>query len=137
MKRLWLSILVLTAAFLPGILYAKWEGITTRANVPFEFAVGDKTIPAGHVEAELTSALGGALWVGNRDLSTGTYIIMQRTSVERSKPTTIVFHRYGSHYFLASVARHGSTTAFRAPESRLEAALRTQTVPEVVTVAAK
>ena len=137
MKKLWLTILLLSAALLPGIVYAKWQDTTMKANVPFEFTAGNKTIPAGHVEAELTSVLGGALWVGNRDATTGTYIIMQRTSTDRSRPTAMVFHRYGNQYFLASVARQGSATGFRAPESQLEAALRMQNAPEVVLVAAK
>ena len=137
MKRLWLSILVLAAAFLPGILYAKWEGTITKANVPFEFSVGDKTIPAGHVEAELTSALGGALWVGNRDLSTGTYVIMQHAAADRTKPTVMEFHRYGDRYFLSRVARQGSGTAFRTHESKTEADLRMRGEPQIVLVAAK
>lgn len=137
MKKLWISILILAAMLLPAIVYAKWDGTTMRASVPFEFIAGDKKIPAGQVDAEVTSVLGGALWVGNRDANTGTYVIMHRTSADRSRPTTIEFHRYGDSYFLASVAHQGSATAFRAPESKVEESLRRQNAPEIVLVAAK
>ena len=76
-----------------------------RADVPFDFIVGDKTIPAGHITAQgVTTDMAGTLSIRNRDqgdlaLRTGSKV----PGTDDSDQCKLVFHKYGNHYYLAEV----------------------------------
>ena len=97
MKKLWFTILAAAALTLP--LDAQVTN-TIRANIPFEFAVGKTTAPAGtyvfsfQAEGVVRMQLlgtGSRFLVTNPDRCTGT-----------QKPE-LVFHRYGNQYFLSGI----------------------------------
>jgi len=76
-----------------------------RANVPFDFVVGDKTIPAGEVSVHgVSSAGGGPLAIRNFDqgelaMRAGRPLL----AYDNSKQCKLVFTRYGNRYYLAEI----------------------------------
>jgi hypothetical protein len=73
----------------------------TRANVPFAFKVGTTQMPAGtyNVQNELGTNL-----VVVRNVRTGTSVVaMGLQKAPSEKTNKLIFHRYGSQYFLTEI----------------------------------
>jgi hypothetical protein len=92
-----------------------------RANVPFSFSVGGKTLPAG------TYAIGGItsdpkmLLLQARDSNSS--IIVGSNAAESLKPadkTKLVFNRYRDQYFLAEIWVEGAVRGRQVPKSSRE-----------------
>jgi hypothetical protein len=80
-----------------------------QVTVPFEFAVNGKTLPAGVYVIELNTERGTIL------LSTDgqqpiMLLAMGKESLAAPKRSKLVFHRYGTSFFLTEVWTGGSTT---------------------------
>jgi hypothetical protein len=102
---LWMP-LILTAIFVSAAVSTRAQAAYgVRANVPFDFVVGDKTIPAGRITAHGVTAAGqGSLSIGNLDhgelaLRNGRKVL----GAERTDRGKLVFHKYGNRYFLAQI----------------------------------
>lgn len=76
-----------------------------RANVPFDFVVGDKTIPAGHVSVNGVSAAGsGPLAIRNFDQGElATRAGRPILAADDSDQCKLVFRKYGTRYYLAEI----------------------------------
>ena len=77
--------------------------IRVTADIPFEFSVGYKTMPAGEY-AVLQLLSGNGLLIQSRDGRIN--VVRLSNAVETSKTQSharLVFHRYGERYFLAEV----------------------------------
>jgi hypothetical protein len=80
-----------------------------RADVPFDFVVGDRTIPAGRINAHgISAATQGSLTItniaqGKLALRTGRRV----AGAEQAKQAKLVFHKYGNRYFLAQIFTPG------------------------------
>ena len=92
-------------------------------QVPFDFNVGDQAVPAGQYDVINPSNTGGALSVRNRD-GKGQAMILGR-SAERGGQmiSKLVFHRYGSTYFLAQAWMSGDSTGCEVSKTKQERAL--------------
>lgn len=74
------------------------------ADIPFEFSVGYKIMPAGEYSAQTVTTSGSALMIRSADGRLNAVRLSNPT--ERAKNNTharLVFHRYGERYFLAEV----------------------------------
>jgi hypothetical protein len=76
-----------------------------KANIPFEFVVGDATLPAG--EYQIKSALVSDSSAQLIQRSDGSVSMMVLTNAadqkgENSNPR-LIFQRYGSQYFLSQI----------------------------------
>ena len=74
------------------------------ANIPFEFSVGYKTMPAGEYAVRTVTSSGNALMIQSADGKLAAVRLSDET--ERAKNNSharLVFHRYGQRYFLAEV----------------------------------
>lgn len=91
------------------------------ANIPFEFSVGYKTMPAGEY-AVLSIPNSNGLLIQSSDGKRSA--LRLSNGVESSKTQTharLVFHRYGERYFLAEVWNGSDKTGrelFRTEEER-------------------
>ena len=76
--------------------------ILVTADVPFDFIVGNKTLPSG--EYTVRSAANNSLKISSRD-GESSAMRLSNLAVETSKKRNarLVFHRYGQQYFLAEV----------------------------------
>ena len=100
------------------------------ANVPFEFTVGDQTMPAG--EYRIRPALSKGLSIQSADAKK-TVMRLANDIEPNKKPARLVFHRYGDRYFLAEVWSGPDTIGRQVLKSRQERAIER----ELATIASK
>jgi hypothetical protein len=136
MKNLRSVLFVLAAILLVPAVRAQQNPV--KADVPFDFVVGDRAYPAG--EYTLKSALEntGIIRLDNTQEAIGRFIAsIQCENRAPSNETKLVFHRMGGHYFLYQVWVAGSLTGREFPKGRIEVQLaQNHETPDVVIVAA-
>jgi len=92
------------------------------ANIPFQFNVGNETLPAGEytVLSVMADSSNVVLKMQNQDGKSSA--MFQATAVEGKAQdrTMLVFHRYGSKYFFAQAWVDGEKFGLQAPKSRAE-----------------
>jgi len=94
-----------------------------KANVPFDFTVGDKLLPAGTYTISEENA--NVLKIQNRDR--GVAILALATSDgNESKTGELVFHKYGDQYFLREILCSQASLNMAVPASRQEKRARAQ-----------
>ena len=108
---------------------AKAQSLEYRltANIPFDFSVAGKKLPAG------------TYWVNRAQQSQGDTVVLIRSTDGHSNITrltipvmavkpmrigSLVFHRYGDEYFLSEIWPAGSSTGRGLPKSRAERELK-------------
>jgi hypothetical protein len=88
-----------------------------RANVPFNFTVGDKTLAAGTYDVETVSDRDSKMLLLRTDDGKSS-LIVGSNAAQTLKPadkTKLVFHKYGSQYFLAEIWKEGATRGNQLP----------------------
>jgi hypothetical protein len=112
LKNFTMLALVVGLALATALVSANAQSTSiVRANIPFDFIVGDKTLPAGKYTVNSAASDGQALSIrtsGGKSLA----LVLTHYAAERSQKriARMVFHRYGQQYFLAEVwsgASHG------------------------------
>lgn len=117
---------------------ARAQQIPVKADVPFDFVVGDRAYPAGEYTLKSGLENSGILRLDNTQASIANFVSSNRCeSRAASKETKLVFHRMGTRYFLYQVWVAGSMTGREFPKGRIEVQLaQNHETPEVVIVAA-
>ena len=100
---------------------------TVVAQVPFEFMVGNKMIPAGKCEIQTEDT--NVLTVHNFDAKKSALSTSARSDENQGDRTVMAFEIRGGQYFLSEISIKGSTLTYRLPESRAAAELRAQNAP--------
>lgn len=96
--------LIVAISFVTAVASANGQSRTVVANIPFEFSVGDKALPAGQYMVRAASENGNALAVQNKQSAKCAIRLSNSIQASReSEKTKLVFHRYGPRYFLAEV----------------------------------
>jgi len=93
-----------------------------EANVPFEFHVGNSTLPAGkYVIQPLDDSDLTVLEIRSADGSTAAFFDVQAVEA-KSEPAKneVIFKKYGNRYLLANVFEEGNRSGDRVIESRDE-----------------
>lgn len=105
---LWMP-LILIAMFASAAESRAQASYGLRADVPFDFVVGDKTIPAGRITAHGVSAsVQGSLSIVNAAQGKLALRIGRRVAgAEQTDQGKLVFHKYGNRYFLAQICVPG------------------------------
>lgn len=96
-------------------------------DIPFEFAVGGKSLKAGEYSVRAYTTSGDAVLIRSRD-SHGAAVRLTR-SIQASivpEKSKLVFHRYGQRYFLSEVWTAGEQTGRQLTKSSEERALQNQ-----------
>ena len=117
-----LGLLVAMAMFTAvGSAQGQTLGNTIRANIPFDFTVADKQLPAGQYSIGRSQPTVGdlILAISNSDGRANAITIPVQT-MEPQNATKLIFHRYGDQYFLYQVWRVGSSTGRAIPKTRRE-----------------
>jgi hypothetical protein len=118
--------LLVVLAMAPAIASAQTLG-RIKANIPFDFSVGDQKLPAGEysiVRAQQTSG-DLVLMISSADgHARALRITNPVVTLDPKSKETLVFHRYGDEYFLSQVWTAGATTGRMFRESRDERVLR-------------
>jgi hypothetical protein len=91
-----------------------------KANIPFGFTVGDKTLPTG-VYTVAPMSTPGVLQIRSVDGRAGVLIQTNGLRTRQVQDQTkLVFRRYGNHYFLAQIWTAGDTDGREILKSRAE-----------------
>ena len=94
------------------------------ANIPFDFNVGSKTLPAGKYTITIANPASDRKVLQIRSRDGRSTAITQTTgiNVTASENTKLVFHRYGDQYFFAQAKMAGDTMALAVLKSKAERA---------------
>ncbi len=93
------------------------------ANIPFDFTVIDKKLPAGKYAISRAQQSNGDLVIqivsadGEKNVSRLTIPVITRDPVKQGM---LVFHQYGNEYFLSEIWPAGGHTGRALPKSRTE-----------------
>jgi hypothetical protein len=91
-------------------------------NIPFNFIVGGKTLPAGEYTVEPNRRDSDKFWlVQSRDGQTSClFTTMPVRANQTQEETKLVFHRYGDQYFLSQIWTAGANSGRELLMPRLE-----------------
>lgn len=127
--------LPVTLMLLSGLMAAQSITSTTVvANVPFDFMVNNKIMPAGELAVRSSNMDGRVLAISNYDARKSALANASHVEErEASDSTVLIFKVYGGQYFLSEIKIRGSNWTYTLPESRAEAELRAQNAPATQT----
>jgi hypothetical protein len=99
------------------------QSIRLTANIPFEFTVGTKTLPAGEYEVQ-NAASPFVLFIQGQNRGAAAYTPTNRHELrvtgDPAAQIKLVFHRYGNSYFLSEVREGYAAMGFEVPMSHTE-----------------
>ncbi len=124
-------IFALTLIVLP-VLAAAQLSSTDRivTQVPFDFMVGNKHVPAGECVVRSAFMGGNALVIHNATAKVSLFSSAIPAETKKAASVyALVFHKYGDQHFLAGLKLAGSKTTYRLPQSKAEAEILAQNVP--------
>ena len=140
LKAVTMLVSIIALAFMTALISsAQSSREPIRANIPFDFQVGDKTLRAGkYVVATTTSTSNEGIQVQSRDGRQGAMRLtngVQAAEAGSIHPEPkmrarnaknsgmLIFHRYGNAYFLAQVWRQGAAEGRQLLKSKAERAV--------------
>lgn len=104
-------------------------GNRIRANIPFDFNISEKKLPAGEYSVGRAINHSDDLLVSISDREGRSKAIRLSNAVVRSRPNgkaLLVFHRYGDQYFLFQVWPAGATVGREFQKSKSEREVQKQ-----------
>jgi len=104
---------------------AQSVGRTMFANIPFDFSVGNKKLPAGdYTVVQVNPASDQAvLQLRSKDGRGSAMVQMSATIGRAEKSARLVFNRYGDNYFFSQAWVDGDRNGLQAPAPRSERAI--------------
>jgi len=145
-RGLTMLMLVVGLAFASAAVANAQSGTQLTAQIPFDFIVADKTLRSGQYQVSGATIAGDGLAIRDAGGKNSVMRLTKNAGPDRSGDmrARLVFHRYGSTYFLSQVWVNGrgrelpKTKQERAAEHELKAiaAYRGETKPvyEVVSL---
>jgi hypothetical protein len=123
LKGFTMLVIVVGLAFVSAVVSANGQSRAIRGNVPFEFIVGDKSLPAGEYMVKSMTSGGEVISIADSDAQRST-LRLTNNLVSKGKPPSarLIFHRYGNQNFLAEVWS-GEATGKQLKKSSQERAL--------------
>ncbi len=124
LKGFTMLMLIVVLAFASAVAAKAQSSDRIVADIPFEFSVGDESMPSGQYAVKTANSQGNVLMIQSNDAKSSA---MRFTNpIEENKNNThsrLVFHRYGERYFLAEVWSGSDNTGRRLLKSRQERAI--------------
>ncbi len=111
-----IALLAIANFAMAGTSFAQSNGV--RANVPFDFTVGDKLLPAGtYTIKEQSNHL---IVIQNHDKPIAMLSLVNGDSNRSPNGGKLKFHRYGSQYFLSEILCDQANMNLQVPTSKTE-----------------
>jgi len=101
---------------------AQAQDARVKANIPFDFVVGDRVMPAGEYTLEPAGSLGQAITIRSGE-SADMALTSRCAASGPSKSTKMVFHTLGGRYFLSQIWVEGYSQGRQLRASKLEVQL--------------
>ena len=122
-KSMTMLLLVIAIALVSAVASAYGQSNSpARADIPFAFVAGGKTLEAGNYEVSSNSA--GVVRMRSTETEQSAFSLsMSALKGAPAKAGTLVFRRYGSQYFLAEIWTTGEKEGRRLVKSRQERAI--------------
>jgi hypothetical protein len=116
---------------------ASAQTMRLKADVPFDFVVGGRTLPSG--EYTIRSLNGGnhILSISAPDQKTIVFLTNMCQSLNASPESKLIFTRYGDRYVLSEMWIEGSNTGRQLPKSLPEVRVADNKSVETVVVLAE
>jgi len=123
MKRITAIALLAIANFaMAGMSFAQSNGV--KANVPFDFTVANKLLPAGTYTMIREST--GLIEIRNHDKPVAVLTVVTHDENTSSDGGKLIFHKYGDQYFLSEILSDWATMNVSIPRSKAEKNVRLQ-----------
>lgn len=124
MKRIAFIALIILAGFCTaGNLQAQSHEV--RANVPFDFTVGSKHLPAGNYTL-VKDSTDNIIEIQNWDQHIATLSVTEDAGTPAGNVSQLVFNKYGDQYFLSKIQCPTVALNLEIPPSKREKQARTQ-----------
>ena len=121
------ALAALGLVFLNAPVRIEAQSIALKANIPFEFHVGDKKLPAGTYVIE---RLGDAIRIAGDPGQSAMVLSNAVAKRPADVRDMLVFSRYGDNYFLSEARWSGYLTARGVLKSRSETEFANLFTPE-------
>jgi len=115
---------IVALAFVTAVASNAQSANKFAVDIPFEFSVDYKTMPAGAYVVETVASASHALLIQSADGKTS--VLRPSEAIERTQTAAtarLVFHRYGERYFLAEVWSDGEKSGRQLKKSVDELAI--------------
>ena len=123
MKRITAIALFAIANFaMAGASFAQSNGV--QATVPFDFTVGNKLLPAGTYTIRQNSE--HVIVIKSHDQPIATLSLVYQDGNKSPDGGKLMFHRYGSQYFLSEVLCDQADMDVEIPTSKTEKRVQLQ-----------
>jgi hypothetical protein len=95
------------------------QSIMLKADIPFDFLVGDKRLPSGQYHVKSLNPV--LTQIESKDArSTAIVLTTGMQAAKISDVGKLVFNRYGDQYFLSKIWAPSSNSGRELPKSHLE-----------------
>ncbi len=118
MKRI-ASIALFALVSFVTVGFASAQQRAVKADVPFDFTVGNKLVPAGTYTITADSKSSNVIEIRNRDEHVAV-LSMTSPDDRQSKTGKLVFTRYGDQYFLSEILCASADMNMAVPASKAE-----------------
>lgn len=116
-KTLWMAVAI---AALMSVGAIADNTIAIKANIPFDFMVGNQRVPAGEYTFS-QSASWNMIQISSWDARTGLRILRHPVgSNTTGSACALVFNKYGNRYFLKQIWSGNGAMGAQLPTSRTE-----------------
>jgi hypothetical protein len=108
------------------------QSVDVHAKIPFNFAVGNKTLPAGPYDIGSVDHVNLKLLVVQFRNGSSKMIAISNTteSLKPADKTRLVFNQYGNRYFLSEIWVNGAKCGQQLPKSSREKELAKDVAPD-------
>jgi hypothetical protein len=134
-KKLYMVVTIMALLAVAGLSSANAQtqsSVQLKANIPFEFNVGNQTMPAGEYTVRCTNPSSDMKVLQLRS-SDGHESVLVRTSSVIGKlqdGARLVFYRYDDQYFFAQAWLPSDSIGMQAPKSRKENRMARELAPD-------
>lgn len=125
LKAVTMLVSIIALAFMTAVVSsAQTQRQAIRAEIPFDFVIGNKTLEAGqYVVGTITSSSNEGILVSRLDGSQSALRLTNGVQAKAPKNCAMLtFHRYGSTYYLEQVWVSGSAEGRELVKSKAERA---------------
>jgi hypothetical protein len=91
-----------------------------EVNVPFSFTINNTFLPAGTYTFGFDSMHPDQLLIRDLTMEVRAKEFGQRGSIDPGRPRTLIFHHYGSQYFLSEVRFDSASNGVFLPATKSE-----------------
>ncbi len=111
---------LLAAVVLAAGVRAQTVNAAVRINVPFDFVVGQKQMPAGKYTVRRVKSDAEQALVIQREDGRAAALVLTTTGDAGPRSASLAFRQVGERYFLAAVSMPGTASVRELPKSGVE-----------------